>query len=207
MGVNGEAFQLHARICIRYYKSRLRVWTGNETKNHCHHSINLYRKKKSLICFRMWDLFWSIFSLQLFLFNFYPFLQRYLQPHQKGWQLLTFNLCGMWPLTVLTLLTFHLSVFVLPLSPFVLCLVFPCSPFSPLSFPPPFPFPYPFLFCHVFPLLQTSICFFPLLSHFTPPCYVPSPAHSHFLLSLFSPLLCPPHSHICFQTLPRFWPT
>ena len=111
--------------------------------------------------FGMWGLFWSVFSLQLFLFNFYPFLQRYLQPHQKGWQLLTFNLCGMWHLTVLILLTLHLSVFVLPLSPFVLCLVFPCSPFSPLGFPPPFPFPYPFLFCHVFPLLQTFIPPFP----------------------------------------------
>ena len=49
----------------------------------------------------------------------------------------------MWPLTVLTLLTSHPLVFVRPLSPFVLCLVFSCSllhafpfciPLSVLSF-------------------------------------------------------------------------
>ena len=157
--------------------------------------------------FRMWDLFWSVFFSQLFLFSFYPFLQRYLQPHQKGWQFLTFNLCGMWPLTVLTLLTFHLSVFVLPLSPFVLCLVFPCSPFSPLGFPPPFPYPLSFSVLSCLSSASNLHLLFSPLSHFTPPCYVPSPAHSHFLLSLFSPPPTTLHSHICIQTLPRFWPT
>lgn len=34
-------------------------------------------------------------SLQLFLFNFYPFIQRFLQPHQRGKQLLVDNSVGL----------------------------------------------------------------------------------------------------------------
>lgn len=33
--------------------------------------------------------------LQLFLFNFYPFIQRFLQPHQRGKQLLVDNSVGL----------------------------------------------------------------------------------------------------------------
>ena len=167
----------------------------------------------------------------------------------------------MWPLTELTLLTLHFSVLALPRSPFVLCLLFPCSPFSPHGFPPPFPFPFSH-FCSVISFL----CFKPSSHHllFYPPISLPLatylfplPLTSSFLsflsptlpsgfthlhsnvikvltylaqaflsshpislslatyllpllltsFSLFSLLLCPLHSHICIQTLPRFWPT
>ena len=83
-----------------------------------------YQKKISLIFSRCGIYFKVFYALQLFLVNFYPFLQMYLQPHQKGWQLLTFKL-------------------------FVLCSLFPCSPFFTSWFPFILPFSLSsFLFCH-----------------------------------------------------------
>ena len=146
-------------------KSHACIWTSNEIEGSMIKSLlPLYQailKKISLIFSGCGIYFKVFFSLQLFLFNFYPFLQRYLQPHQKGWQLLTFNLCGMWPLTVLTV-TLHFSVYVILL--FVLCSIFPCSPFSPLGFP----------FS-----LSSFLCFKPLSPHFL---FAPSvPFHSPLL--------------------------
>ncbi len=48
-----------------------------------HQVCNAVSSRINLLCCQAFNIFFS-FLLQLFVFNFYPYLQRYLQPHQKG---------------------------------------------------------------------------------------------------------------------------
>ena len=184
-GINGEALQLHARICIRYYKSRVWVWTCNEIKNHCHHSINLYQKKKSLICFRMF--FWDVrFILKCFFsaavsLQFLPVSAEV--PPTTPKRLATVDLKPLWHVT--------LDSTDPPNSQF-----FSVSP-PTISICPLFGLSLLFLF---FVLL----CYKPLSFHmlFIVPFHSPllhTFSHSISLLSLFSPLLSTLCSHICIR--------